>query len=459
MNKKKTKPVSDSQLDSRREFLKKSATGAALFSLGGILPGFTPKSYARIIGANEKVHVGVMGVNSRGFALASNFALQPNATVVSISDVDSRAAEKCINAVKDIQQVKPENHPDFRKALESKDLDVLVVAAPDHWHAPAAILASKAGKHVYLEKPCSHNPNEGELLIKVQKKYGNQIQMGNQRRSWPNVAEAIREVHSGAIGRVYYAKGWYTNNRESIGVGQRVAAPAWLNYDLWQGPAPRRPFQDNLIHYNWHWFWHWGTGEALNNGTHMLDLMRWGMQVEYPTKVTSAGGRYRYQDDWETPDTQVINLEFGDKGAMSWEGRSCNGRTIEDSSVGVIFYGEKGSVQIDSGNSYKVYDLKNKLVKDVKNNIAIDARNKMNPSQALDSFHFQNFFDAIKKGSALNSDILGGHQSTLLAQLGNIAQRTGGTLDVDSRNGHILNNKAAQKLWGRAYEKGWEPTL
>ncbi|WP_025765290.1 Gfo/Idh/MocA family protein [Dyadobacter tibetensis] len=459
MNDKKSKEQNSAPVAGRREFLKKTAAGTALFSLGGILSGFTPRSYARIIGANEKISVGVMGVNSRGLALASNFALQPNCQVISISDVDSRAASKCIETVDGIQKSRPADISDFRKALESKDMDALIIAAPDHWHAPAAILASKAGKHVYLEKPCSHNPHEGEMLMAVQKKYGNKIQMGNQRRSWPNVAAAIKEVHEGAIGKVYFSKGWYTNNRESIGVGKKTAVPGWLNYDLWQGPAPRKDFQDNVIHYNWHWFWHWGTGEALNNGTHMLDLMRWGMQVDYPTKVTSAGGRYRYQDDWETPDTQVINLEFGDKGAMSWEGRSCNGRTVEGSSVGVIFYGEKGSLELDGGNSYKIYDLKNKLVKDVKNNLEIDPRNKMNPSQALDAFHFQNFFDAIKNKAELSSDITGGHQSTLLAQLGNIAQRTGGMLDIDSSNGHILHNKEANKLWKRSYEKGWEPTV
>lgn len=445
--------------DSRRDFLKQSLAGTALLSLGGILPGFTPKSYARILGANEKVKVGMMGVNSRGLALASNYALQPNCEVISISDVDTRAAEKCIGIVEGLQKSKPANIPDFRKALENKELDALVVAAPDHWHAPAALLASKAGKHVYLEKPCSHNPHEGEMLLAAVKKYKNVIQMGNQRRSWPNVAAAIKEVHDGTIGRAYFAKGWYTNNRASIGVGKETAVPAWLNYDLWQGPAPRKAFKDNLIHYNWHWLWNWGTGEALNNGTHMLDLMRWGLQVEYPTRVTSSGGRYRYKDDWETPDTQVINLEFANNTAMTWEGRSCNGRTIEGSSVGVVFYGEKGSIQIESGNEYLVYDLDNKLIKHVKNDMQIDPRNKMNPSQALDALHIQNFFDAIKNGAALKSDIVGGHQSTLLAQLGNIALRSGGTLDIDPSNGHVKNNKAAQALWKREYAKGWEPTV
>ncbi|RAK00114.1 putative dehydrogenase [Larkinella arboricola] len=445
--------------EDRRDFIRKTVAGTAVLWAGGVLPGFTPKSYARILGANEKVRVGMMGVNSRGLALASNYALQPNCEVISVSDVDTRAAEKCITTVEGIQKSKPKNQPDFRKALEDKDLDALVVAAPDHWHAPAAILASKAGKHVYLEKPCSHNPNEGELLMAVQKKYKNVIQMGNQRRSWPNVVQAIKELQSGIIGRPYFAKGWYTNNRASIGVGKEAPVPSWLNYDLWQGPAPRRPYKDNLIHYNWHWLWNWGTGEALNNGTHMVDLMRWGLGVDYPTQVTSSGGRYRYKDDWETPDTQVINWDFANNTGMTWEGRSCNGKAVEGTSTGVLFYGDTGSLLIDSGNSYKVFDLENKLVKDVKNDITINARDRMNPSQALDAIHIQNFFDGIKKGAPLASNIESGHQSTLLVQLGNIALRSGGALQTDPANGRIKNNKEAQKLWKREYEKGWEPTV
>ncbi|GAB3506571.1 Gfo/Idh/MocA family oxidoreductase [Spirosoma knui] len=452
-------PKSAHSDDSRRDFIRKAISGTVALSVGGILPGFSAKSYARILGANEKVRVGMMGINSRGLALASNFALQPNCEVISVSDVDKRAADKCLSTVERIQKAKPNDQPDFRKALENKDMDALIIAAPDHWHAPAAILASAAGKHVYLEKPCSHNPHEGELLVEAVKRHKNVIQMGNQRRSWPNVAKAIAEVKSGAIGRPYFAKGWYTNNRASIGTGKDAAVPAWLDYELWQGPAPRRPFKDNLIHYNWHWFWHWGTGECLNNGTHMVDLMRWGLGVDYPTRVTSSGGRYRYQDDWETPDTQVVTWEFPNKTSMTWEGRSCNGRTVEGTSVGVMFYGETGSLLIESGNSYKIYDLDNKLVKDVKNDLTIDPRNKMDPSQALDAIHIQNFFDGIKKGTALASDIVGGHQSTLLCQLGNIALRSNDTLAIDPTNGHIQRNANAMKLWKREYQKGWEPKV
>lgn len=443
----------------RREFIKSAAMGAAAVSFGGILPGFSPKSYGSIIGANDRINVVAMGVNSRGHAVAENFARQENCEVTHVCDVDVRAAEKCIADVGKLQKKNPKATPDFRKALEDKDVDALIVTAPDHWHAPAAILACKAGKHVYLEKPCSHNPREGELVVEAAKKYNRVIQMGNQRRSWPNVIAAIREVHDGTIGRPYFAKTWYTNNRGPIGIGKTTAVPSWLNYELWQGPAPRQPYQDNIIHYNWHWFWNWGTGEALNNGTHMVDLARWGLQVDYPERVTSAGGRYRYQDDWETPDTQVITMDFDNKSSITWEGRSCNGHQVEGSSVGVIFYGENGALQIDGGNSYKVFDLKNKVIKSVENDIKVDARNAANPSQQLDGFHILNFFDGIRKGAAQAADILGGHKSTLLVQLGNIAQRSGSTLTINPENGHIVGNAEAVKLWSREYEPGWEPRV
>ncbi|HKL33376.1 MAG TPA: Gfo/Idh/MocA family oxidoreductase [Tangfeifania sp.] len=445
--------------NTRREFIKKASAGSAAVLAGGILPGFTAESYKRIIGANEKLRASVMGVNSRGNALAQNFAFQNDCEVIHICDVDSRAIEKCVNNVKNVQDKTPVGFQDFRKSLESDDVDILVVASPDHWHAPAALLAMQAGKHVYLEKPCSHNPAEGEMLVEAQKRFNRSVQMGNQRRSWPNVMQAIRELKEGIIGRPYFGKGWYSNNRGPIGVGKEVAVPDWLNWELWQGPAPRKDYKDNIVHYNWHWFWHWGTGEALNNGTHMVDLLRWGFDVDFPEKVSSNGGRYRYDDDWQTPDTQVINLDFPEGISMSWEGRSCNGKHIEGSSVGVVFYGEEGSMVISGGNDYKIYDLKNNVIKEVKKEQEIDPRDAANPSSHLDALHIRNLFANIRSGEPLKSDIDSGHKSTLLVQLGNIAQRVGHSLEIDPKNGHIIKDKAAQKLWEREYEKGWEMKL
>jgi len=400
-----------------------------------------------------------MGVHARGLALGSTFAHQKNCEIIYICDVDRDSMAKCIDRISRMQGSAPKAAPDFRHALEDKQLEAMVIAAPDHWHAPAAILACKAGKHVYVEKPCSHNPHEGELLVAAAKKYNRKVQMGSQRRSWPNVIAAIEEVKTGTIGRAYYGKGWYANNRPSIGTGKAAAVPNWLNYDLWQGPAPRTPYRDNILHYNWHWLWNWGTGEGGNNGTHMVDLLRWGMGVEFPVSANSSGGRYRYKDDWQTPDTQLVSWSFANNTLMDWEGRSCNGRNTEDSSVGVAFYGDKGTVVIGGGNGYKVYDLDNKLLKEVKEEAPIDTKNLVNPSQALDALHIQNFFDGIRKGTALSADIEIGYKSTLLNQLGNIALRTSSNLKIDDSNGHILGNEKAEALWKRDYEPGWEPKL
>lgn len=445
--------------NSRRDFIKKSAGASAAIVVGGVLPGFSPLSYGRIMGSNDRIRVSSIGVNSRGFALANNFASQSNCEIAHVCDVDNRAIEKCIKSVEERQTLKVQGIGDFRKSLESKDIDAVVIAMPDHWHAPAALVSMQAGKHVYVEKPCSHNPNEGEILREGATKYGKVIQMGNQRRSWPNVIEGIKELKNGAIGRAYFGKGWYTNNRESIGVGNEVAVPDWLNWDLWQGPAPRKAYKDNIVHYNWHWLWNWGTGEALNNGTHMVDLLRWGLGVDYPIRVSSNGGRFRYNDDWETPDTQVISYDFKENISMTWEGRSCNGKQIEGSSVGAMFYGEEGSLLLPGGNSYTIFDLKGNIVKEVKDDGTIDARNKVNPAENLDALHIQNFFKAISNGEKLNADIDSGHKSTLLVQLGNISQRVGNSLDIDSQTGHILNDKNANRLWSRDYEKGWEMKL
>jgi predicted dehydrogenase len=401
-----------------------------------------------------------MGVNSRGKALASNFARQKGCEVVHICDVDSRAILACQQKLEASQDIKTRGFRDFRESLQDKDLDAMVIATPDHWHAPAALLAMQAGKHVYLEKPSSHNPHEGELLIKAADLYGKAVQLGNQRRSFPRVKQGMQELKNGVIGRAYFGKGWYANNRGPIGTGKESAVPEWLDWELWQGPAPRKIYKDNVVHYNWHWFWHWGTGEALNNGTHMIDMLRWGLDVDYPVKVSSNGGRYRYQDDWETPDTQVINLDFKEGVSMSWEGRSCNGKPIEGSGAGVIIYGEKGSILFPGGDNYTIFDLQNNKVKEVQVEQKMDTGNLVSPFDQLDARHIKNFFDGIREGSSrLNADIESGHKSTLLVQLGNIAQRVGHSLEINPKNGHILEDDKALKYWLRTYETGWEMKL
>lgn len=440
-------------MNNRRDFVKKAAlAGAGLFA--------SPNLFAFHGSPNEKVVIGAVGTNSRGFFVSRMFAQLPNVEIGYVCDVDSNVLAKTIAEIEKLTGKRPKGYTDVRKMLEEKDMDAILVATPDHWHAPAALMGVQAGKHVYVEKPCSHNPAEGEILVAASAKYSKLIQMGSQRRSFPKVIQGIKELHDGIIGRVYFARGWYANARKPIGVGKVAPVPSNIDYELWQGPAPRKAYKDNLIHYNWHWFWNWGTGEALNNGTHELDVMRWGLGVDFPKKVSSMGGRFAYKDDWETPDTQTINYEFANNTAIAWEGRSCNGFNSEGAGRGVIFYGEKGTMTIPGGDDYKVYDLDNKLVKAVKTDLEEAQRtNTMGMGERLDSIHLNNFVESIRGKSQLTCPISIGHASTLLPQLGNISYRTGRTLNCDTKNGHILNDKEAMSYWKREYAKGWEMKL
>src|SRR6201996_9412838 len=354
-------------MQKRREFIRRMAATSAGIAVGANAFGFSAKSYRNIIGANERIHAAIIGLNGRGGSMAKTFAAQKDLEIACVCDVDSRTFPKALKAIAEAGQANtPRSEGDCRKLLADKSIDAIYIATPDHWHAPLTIMGCQAGKHVYVEKPLSHNPHEGELAIAAARKYNRIVQMGAQRRSAPVLTQGIEELHKGIIGRVYLAKTWYTNARKATFL-KPGTSPAELNYDLWQGPAPRKPYQDGLIHYNWHWFWHWGTGEALNNGTHEVDVARWALGVDFPTRVTSVGGRYQFKDDWQTPDTQIVTMDFPGRVSLMWENRSSNGRKIEGLDRGIIFYGEGGS--LDTGaDAYKIYDLDGKLIKDVKSN-------------------------------------------------------------------------------------------
>jgi predicted dehydrogenase len=392
---------------------------------------------------NQTVVVGVMGTGGRGTQLAKGFESLEGVEVATVCDVDRRRAEAAAGVVGKVHDRKVGVVTDFRRILDNKSVDVLVIGAGNHWHAPAAILACAAGKHVYVEKPCSHNPWEGETMVAAARRHKRHVQMGNQRRSAPKIVEAMEELRKGAVGKVYFSRSVYANVRPSIGRGKPAPVPEGLDFELWQGPAPRRPFKDNILHYNWHWFWHWGNGELGNNGVHSIDLSRWGLGVDYPVRAVSSGGRYAFDDDQETPDTHVVSYEFEGGRRITWEGLSCN----RGLGLGpyVSFHGTEGTLTIEK-NGYVVYDKNNKEVKKV-------------DGPGSDDLHFANFLDAVRNNAKLNSEIEEGHKSTLLCHLGNIAHRTGRALRCDPKDGKILDDADAMKLWKREYEPGWEPRL
>jgi len=435
------------RLTDRRSFLKTASAGVAGAAF--------LRSARGIASPTNHLNVAIMGVHNRGGGLASAFARSEGCEVTHICDVDDRAIAK---TVKEVAEITGGNPPvgviDFRDALDNPDVDILVIAGPDHWHAPAAIMALQAGKHVYVEKPGSHNPHEGELLIEAQQHYNLVVQMGNQQRSSEESSQVIDAIREGIIGRPYYARAWYANSRGSIGTGQSAPTPDWLNYDLWQGPAPRMPYMDNRIHYNWHWFWHWGTGEICNNGTHEIDVCRWALGVDYPIRVTSSGGRYHFKDDWEFYDTQIACYDFEGKKTITWDGRSCNARLVEGRGRGASIHGEYGTAIIDR-NGYVVYDQDNNEIWK-RSRTSGEATMDIRGGGGLTDRHIVNMLQAIRDGVPLNSPINDGQKTTLLCHLGNIAQKTGRMLKCNPENGHILDDEGAMKMWGREYEPGWE---
>jgi predicted dehydrogenase len=437
---------------SRRNFIK--ATSLAGFGLGF---GLSAKSYARIYGANERMTMATAGLNGRGRAhisMAKNLG-NSKLEVIGLVDPDSRVFATAIKDYPTVITNSTKTYEDFRRVLDLKDLDILTIATPDHWHAPMAIEAMKAGKHVYLEKPCSHNPQEGEYLKAAVKKYGKKLQIGNQQRSAPTSALLMKLLEEDIIGNVYYAKAWYENNRTSIGTGKTANVPKELNWELWQGPAPRKTYKDTWVHYNWHWFWHWGTGEIVNNGLHEIDVARRALNVGMPTKVSSSGGRYAFKDDWEFYDTQLASFEFDGGKLLNWEGRSCNKMDVHKrpGGRGVWIYGTKGTAVVDRGG-FTIYDADNKQIRTESEANSQNSADKMGIT-GMDNYHMDNFLNAISKGEALNSPIEEAIISTNMCHYGNMAQRFGKTLTIDPKTGKPQDAQA-MTLWGRKYEKGWE---
>ena len=377
---------------------------------------------------------------SRGRAHISNFAKLPGVEIAYVCDVDQgRLAEGAKFATEQQRGIQPEAVTDFRRILDDKEVDVLSIAAPNFWHAPATILACAAGKHVYVEKPGSHNPREAELMVAAAAGSGRKVQMGNQRRSAPGFREGIEKLRAGAIGPLRYARCWYDAKRGSIGKGKPAPVPPELDYGLWQGPAPERPYKDNLIHYNWHWHWHYGGGELANNGVHALDIARWALGVDHPHHSSYVGGRYHFDDDQETPDTGDATYDFGTKG-ISWHGSSCLQRKHEQHPF-VSVYGDGGVMSFDAGG-YRIYDNDGKLVDE-------------NVPGLSDIPHFQNFVNAIRNGEALNAEISDAQKSTMLCHLGNIAYRTGTTVSCDPATAKPLDDLGEN--WSREYNPAWKP--
>lgn len=405
---------------------------------------FLSTAAAAAIAASDRVNVAIIGVRGRGRALAAGFARCADANVEYLVDVDDRVIPAAADAVEKAGRKRPKALRDMRRVFEDKSIDAVVIATPDHWHAPAAILACDAGKDVYLEKPCSHNLREGRWIVEAARRNQRIVQHGTQARSREITRQAIEYAQSGKIGKVVMAKAWDVQKRSDLGHKPDSPVPPGVDYDTWVGPAQWVPFNENRFHYTWHWHWNFGTGDAGNDGAHQIDMARWALGVDLPTEVSGSGAKLFFDDDQQTPDT--INATFRYPGKMMmFEMRIWNPYAMEGTENGVAVYGSEGMVQIAKWDrlwGYKVFDDKGKLVTHEK-------------SQGEDEAHVRNFLDCVRTRKAPNAEIEIGFRSVVHCHLANIVARTGRTVRYDAAANTVAGDPAAARLVAREYRQHW----
>ena len=442
----------------RRDFIKKGAGAFAIAAAGTVRGANAP---------SNRVRLGIVACarDCRGQRVLNHALKVPGVEFVYACDVFENARNWTERHLEKTTGVRPVKEKDVRKILEDKNLDGIICATPDHWHATCAVLAMQAGKHVYVEKPCAFCPGEGEIILKTQKATGKVFQMGNQRRSSEHVRKAIEAIHNGIIGETKWGKSWYMAGRKPIGNGKPASVPKNMDWDLWQGPAPRTGFRDNIVPYNWHWFKHWGTGECGNNAVHFIDLARWAMKLDYPNRVTSAGGKFWIPetDDWEWPDAQNVTWEFPGGKFITWEGLCCTGfKPYMGYGTGAMVYGTKGTAFFTPGSGVIIDDGRGKNVQKFEpagSDQVKDTTDRVSGGGKTDPtvYHVANFVDAVRANdpSKANSGADDGVKSTFLALSANVSQLSRSVIDIDPSNGKLLT-KAGEEFWSRKYEKGWE---
>jgi len=447
-------------MSNRRNFLKKVSAGAAGVAVGGSALGMSAKSYGKIIGANDKINVAIMGLGRRLGAFYSPISRkESNVELLYLCDVMEHQRERAAERFSRHIDYKPKLENDFRKVIDDKDVDAIINATPDHWHTPGAILAMKGGKHVYVEKPCSHNMKENEMVVEAARKYNKVVQMGNQQRSSGHTIEIIKEIHDGAIGVPYRAVAFYINGRGEVPAQKKAPVPNGLDWELFQGPAIHREYTEETWNYNWHWYgWNYGTGETGNNATHELDVARWALQVAYPQSVyVEAGKRHFFNDGWDMYDTMDATFKFAGDKVIKWDGRSRSKHdTYAQGGRGTIIFGSEGTVFVDRGK-YILYDRMGKVVKEGRGD-SNEAGTALGGGGDMSTTHVVNWFDGIRGKAKLKAHIAEGAISQAMVHYSNVAYRIGHGFDIDDKTG-IMYDRDAMKLWGRDYEPGWEPTI
>lgn len=447
--------------ENRRKFIKNVTLGTVGIGLGNSVNAMTAKTYSNIIGANDRINLAIQGLGRRYSAFLPSIAHKNNnVRLLYLCDVLKSQRDKAAANFANHIDYAPKLEVDIREILEDQAVDAVFMATPDHWHTPGACMAMQAGKHVYLEKPCSHNGRENELVVAFQEKYNKVVQMGNQQRSSVETNEVIQEIHDGGIGEVFKAIAFYVNGRGEVPIPKKAAPPEGLDWELFQGPAPRKAYMHDTWNYNWHWYgWDYGTAEMGNNATHELDVARWAMDVEYPEHVSVLAGKHHFKNDgWEMYDTMEATFKFSNNRVIQWDGQSRNKYHKYGKGLGrgTIIYGSKGSVFIDRGG-YAIYNNKGKKVKE---NLSDNKESgiALGGGGNLTDRHAANFFEAIRGKQELTSPIQQGAMSQSLTHYANIAARINKSFDIDQETGRIFD-RDAMKLWSRSYEPGWEPKL
>jgi len=475
---------------SRREFASRIGAAAAGVVVGSELFGAgvraAPNVSRRILGANDRVVLASIGIRGQGNALKRGFARLKNVEHKTLCDIDANLAPERINdpKLKDVPTFKPGFVQDLRRVLDDKDIDAVVIATPNHWHALATIWALQAGKHVYVEKPASHTVWEGRKMVEAGARYDKVVQVGTMNRSRPPVRDAIRFLHEGGIGHVYMARGLCFKPRPPIGkypdgpmapgekysltVGSTTYEPTYdeqylskVDYDLWLGPAPKRPFNRNRFHYNWHWHWDYGNGDTGNQGPHQFDVARWGLnKQEHPVRIRSAGGYFGPESSQETPDVQTTLYEYADGTVLEFATRGQPTNDEGTQRIGNLFYGTKGWLWVDGdGRKWQSYfGYKNE--KGPGADSPPEGENESDPMMptSIEYPHYQNFIDAIRAGDPklLACDIMEGHLSSTLPHLANISYLVGRALVFNGKAETFVDDKKADQLLTREYRKGFE---
>jgi len=429
----------------RRDFLTTSAGAAA----GALAPAVVTKAFGK---ANDRIRVAVVGVRGQGRSHIRSIlplAKEQNVEIAALCDIDESVLAERMKEL-DGKGLKPATFTDVRRLLDDKSIDAVSIATPNHWHALGTIWACQAGKDVYIEKPASHNVFEGKKMVEAARKHKRIVQVGTQSRSNSALQEAMQKIREGVIGDVYMARALCYKWRDTIGRKQDEAAPAGVHYDLWLGPAPKRNFNPNRFHYNWHWNWEYGNGDIGNQGIHEIDIARWGLGANLPTKASAMGGHFMFDDDQNTPNTQIATLEYHDTGRKQlmvievrhWisNHEAGIGEGTDSNTIGNIFYGSKGYLAIDGYNSYKTF---------------LGREQTPGPSNRGSGSHHANFFTAMRGRTTaeLTADIVEGHRSAVAMHLANISYRVGDTVEFDPAAESVKGNGEAAKLMTRDYRE------